>query len=77
MATIEYFCERTEDQGTKGKIEMVNCLCSKVDPEQYTCTVYDPIPPFYQRRRCCPFNQPVRNVTKKRRVGQQKQKKGW
>jgi hypothetical protein len=76
MATIEYFCERTEDRGTRGKVVLANCLCSMADPVSYTCTVYDPIPPFYVRRGCCPFNQPVKNVYKKVRVGQQKQKRG-
>jgi hypothetical protein len=79
MAEIDYMCERTEDIGTRGKIELVNCLCSKADTVQYTCTVYTgELPPFYMRRRCCPFNQPVKHVNKRRRVGQQKQKrKGW
>jgi hypothetical protein len=65
---------RTYNMAEQTKHDYICEGCEKVSKD-LECTVYAQVPPYYIRHRCCPFNRKVVTVKKKKRVGQQKQRK--
>lgn len=56
--------------------EKVCAGCRKIQEKTKTCSVYPKVPSAYVREGKCPFNFRPDVAIERKRVGQQKQKKG-